>query len=243
MRPGEILRVAQDDTVMMIPPTKPTEGNASMPTFESLVNGFKIFKASTYAKKKDLITHLMEQGKRPTTLCITSCELRVSPEDLTSSNPGDLYVIRNPAGLIPPYRPVAQSSVAGILFAVQELKVQNILVLGHGKNEGIRQLLLMQGNNLSIDNTALDPLSRWLSVGIPARDAVREQLKHLPPHQQEIELEKELVLHSMNNLLGFPGIQELVDSDKLKIFGWHFTIESGVMLCFNPANQQFESLE
>lgn len=214
-----------------------------MPTFESLVNGFKIFKATVYPQKKDLIMHLRQQGHKPTTLMMTSSELRISPDVLTSSNPGDLYVIRTPAGLIPPYKSVAQASVAGVLFAVEELKVENIIILAHAHNAGIRKLMLMQGDNLNIDNTALDPVSRWLSIGVPARDAVREHLKNLTPTEQEQTLEKELVLHSMHNLLGYPNIQQLVDDNKLQIFGWHFDIESGTMLCFNPGTQQFESLE
>lgn len=214
-----------------------------MSTFETLVNGFKIFKATTYLQKKNLIMHLMEQGQKPSTLFMTSSELRLSPDILTSSNPGDLYVIRTPAGLIPPYKSVAQASVAGVIFAVEELKVENILILGHSKNACIHKLMMMQGNSLNIDNADLDPVSRWLSIGVPARDAVLEHLKQLTPYQQEQALEKELVLHSMNNLLGYPNVQQLVDEGKLNIFGWHFDIESGIMLCFNSATQQFESLE
>lgn len=213
-----------------------------MPTFESLVNGFTIFKATIYPQKKNLITHLLQQGQRPTTLVLTSSELRVSPEDLTSSNPGDLYVVRTPAGLVPPYRSVAQATVAGVSFAVEELEVENIIVLGHARNLCVRKILMMEGDKLHIDNTALEPLARWLSIAMPARDAVRTHLKDLTPTQQEQALEQEIILHSMNNLLGYPGIKERMDKDTLSIYGWHFDIESGEMLCFNPASQQFEPI-
>lgn len=214
-----------------------------MSTFESLVNGFKIFKATVYPQHKNMITHLTQQGHKPTTLVLTSSELSISPDVLTSTNPGDLYVIRTPAGLVPPYRSVAQASVAGVLYAIEDLKVENILILGHANNIGIEKLMRMDGDNLSIDNTDLDPLSRWLSIGIPARDGIREQVKDKTPPEQTRLLEKEIILHSMNNILGYPNVQERMDQDKLSIYGWHFDIESGLMLCFNPTTQQFDSLE
>lgn len=211
-----------------------------MSTFQHLINGFKTYKVTNYEPQKDLITHLLQQGLTPSTLIITSSTLSISPDQLTSSKPGELFVVRNLGGLVPPHGHEALAVTSSIEYATTVLNIDNIIVLGSTNCHGIKQLMAFDKNDdLKSDN---DPLKRWLSIAKEARDIVKKEMGDQEAHIQESACEKEAILISLRNLLSYPWIKNQVSKDTLRIYGWHFNIYTGELLNFNPSNRQFEPI-
>lgn len=227
-----------------------------MPTFDSLIGGFRVFKATIYEEQKTLIHHLLVQGAKPTTLVITSSGLRVSPDKLFSCNPGDLYVVRNLAGLIPPYKEGgARGTVSAIEHAICNIGVKNIIVLGHAHCEGIKELLKGETNasagfhsdNIASDENSkissdVDPVASWLSIADEAKNAVLRDLADKTFEEQEKACEEEVILVCIKNLLSYPFVQAAIERGNLDIYGWHFDIETGILKSFNPETKFFDPI-
>lgn len=210
-----------------------------MPTLEKLIDGYKIYKATTFERDRELISHQIAADVQPTTLVITSSDLHVAPENITSCTPGDVYVIRLKAGLVSPYNPDRVSGFTATLeYGVMVLEVQNIVVLGHSHNDGLQMLLdgVMQ-------TTDSDPLRAWLGHAHEVAEAVKEQLGDQPRNVQERAIELETIVMNLRNLFSYPWISERVDAGKLEIYGWHFDIETGELLGYLPDKGTFESFE
>lgn len=210
-----------------------------MPSLEHLVTGYRTFKATTFAQKKDMIMHSMRLGIKPTTLCITCCDLRIAPDALTNSNPGELYTVRNMGGFVPPYESTGASGViSAIEYAVSQLKVENVIVMSHDHCDGIHTLL----NYEKEPEKTIDPMGNWLGVAKEAKEAVQKQLAEKTEEEKEKALEQETVLVSLKNLLTYPWVKEGIEQKKLLIYGMHFDVEEGELTCFNPTKRVFEPL-
>lgn len=210
-----------------------------MPEIQKIVSGFNIFKATTFAQKKDTINHLLIQGQKPTTLVISCSDLRIAPENIFNTNPGELCVVTNLGGLVPKY---SMEGTHGILSAIEygvcELEVENIIVLGHAKCEAIK---IMMSNKFASGQISKS-MKTWLSVAKEARDAVKMQLADKSQEEQISSCEHESIVISLYNLMEYPYIAKRVEENKLKIFGWYFDIESGSIMSFNSDNGFFEAI-
>ncbi len=209
-----------------------------MPTLEKMIDGFKIYKATTHEKQKDLIIHQEQAGVRPTTLVITSSDLHISPDTLMGCTPGDLYLIRLKAGLVPPFSPELNGFTATLEYAIKYHKVNNILVLGHTHNDGLEMVL--KGGHTTSDS---DPLKAWLGVANEVAQAVNEQMKDYSDAEKNRAMELETIVMNIRNLFSYPDIQEQVNQGKLEIYGWHFDVESGQLLGFMPNDGTFAPIE
>lgn len=211
-----------------------------MPTLEKLVDGYKIYKATMYEKHKDLLTHQLRAGIKPTTLVITSSDMQIPVDVLTGSTPGDLYIIRHKAGLIPPfYNPEELDGFAATLeYAVEELQVQNILVLGHSHNDGLQTIL--DGDHKT---SGSDPLRAWLGIASGIYEAIKRDLPNASREMQEKALELESIVMGIRNLFSYPWIESRVNAKKLELYGWHFDLESGTLLCYMPNEGVFSRIE
>lgn len=210
-----------------------------MPTLEKLIDGFKVYKATTYPRDRELVRHQLEAGMQPTTLVITSSDLHMAPESITGSNPGDMYVIRLKAGLVPPYDPSRVSGFTATLeYGVQVLEVQNIVVLGHSHNDGLQMLL-----DGVLQTTDSDPLRAWLGYANEVAEAVKRDMPNYSREMQERAMELETVVMNLRNLFSYPWINERVNQGKLEIYGWHFSIENGELRGYMPNSGTFELFE
>lgn len=210
-----------------------------MSSLQHLVTGYKTFKATTFSQKKNMIVHSMRQGIKPTTLCIACCDMRISPDALTSSNPGELYIIRNLGGFVPPYENVAAGAVtSAIEYALTVLKVENIIIISHDNCDGVHSLLTYKPSQ----EKKFDPMAGWLEVAKDAKAAVEKQLGSKTDEEKEVALEQETVLVSLKNILTYPWVKEGLSQNKLAVYGMHFNIISGELKCFNPATRMFELL-
>lgn len=211
-----------------------------MPNIGKLVSGFRVFKSTTFQQKKDIIHHLVEQGQKPTTLLISCADLRLAPAELFATNPGELYVVSNVGGIAPKHD---SSGVHGILsaieYAVTILEVENIIVLGHAKCDSVKMIMSEKsasGKGLS------DSMKSWLSVASEARDAVRKEMSEKSEEEQCAACETESLIISLRNLTGYPYIAKRLKENKINIHAWHFDIENGEIMAFDPNTKFFEPI-
>ncbi len=204
-----------------------------MPDITKLANGFRIFKATTFPKQKEIISHFLEQGQKPTTLIISCSDIKLAPAEIFATNPGELYVINNIGGMVPKY---GTTGIHGILsaieYAVINLEVQNIVVLGHSKCDGIKMML--SDKFTATTNGLSESMKTWLSVASEAREAVKKQMADKSEDEQQASCEHESVIISLRNLMTYPYILKRLNQNKLNIFGWHFNTENREMTGFNP---------
>jgi carbonic anhydrase len=211
-----------------------------MPDIGKLISGFKTFKATTFSRQQDIINHLIEQGQKPSTLVISCADIRLSPSEIFATNPGDLFVINNIGGLIPKF---GTDGIAGILsaieYAVNDLEVENIVVLGHAKCGSIKMLM---SDKTSSNKAVSEPMKKWLEVAAEAREAVKKQLADKSEEEQQAACEHESIIVTMRNLMTYPYIKKRMDQNKLNIFGWRFNIEEGTISAFNPDTNFFDEI-
>lgn len=202
---------------------------------KKLVDGFHNFRTKYFVKDTELYSHLNTDGQSPKTLIIGCSDSRVDPALLTQANPGDIFVMRNVANLVPPYETGGgfHGVSSAIEFAVNSLKVESIIVLGHEQCGGINALLT--GNYNSGDSF----VSSWMKIAAEAKFEVLKEMPQAPLKDQLNSCAKKAVLISMENLMSFPFIQARLQKQDLKIYGWYFEIEEGRMLQFDYEQRKF----
>lgn len=207
------------------------------PAIENLLNGYRRFHRRYFRRQAALFEQLKE-GQAPKTLIITCSDSRVSPTIITQAGPGDLFVIRNVANLVPPYQPGAPESLHGVSaaleFGVCSLGVEHIIVMGHSGCSGIRAL--MEGPPLPEDGFSF--IGPWMKVASPAREKALQQ----PVDERQRCCEQEAVKVSLANLLTFPWIARRVEGGKLALHGWYFRIDDGALMGYDPAADQYAPL-
>jgi len=209
-----------------------------MSDFNQLIGGFRAFKATRYLEQKDIVGHLIRQGLKPKTLFITCCDMRSSPDILFSSNPGDFLVLSNPGALISAYSEHGTKGIVATLeHAISDLKVDNIIILGHAKCDSIEMLM-----NEDSDHHIPQSIKNWLSIVEEARDAVNRDLSDKEFEEKCDACEHEAILVSLKHLLTYPFVEKAVASGDLNIYGWHFDIQTGILLGFNPESKFFEPI-
>lgn len=231
-----------------------------MADFNKIIGGFRLFKATTYNEQKDIIGHLIRQGLKPSTLFITCSGLRISPDVIFSANPGDFYVFRNLAALVPAHDSHISSGIsAAIDHAVDDFKVESVVILGHAKCESIRYLMREMGDTENNEEEAKSAdydeseekeftdedqgsVKRWLSIAEEAKDAVKSEMSEKNPEEQETACEQESILVSLKNLIAYPSVANAIEEGRLSVYGWHFDIENGQLLGFNPETQFFDPI-
>ena len=192
-----------------------------------LIDGYKRFYKKSFEKKQEFYGNLSKEGQSPKFLVISCCDARVHPAQIMDTNPGDIFVIRNVANLVPVNEPDGKShgTSAAMEFAVKHLNVKHIIVLGHSQCGGIKTL--MEGEHFSNEYSFVDP---WMGIAKNARLSVLEKHKGKSFEEQCTYCEKASIEISLNNLMTFPWIKEKCDSGELNIHGWYFNIKTGALL-------------
>lgn len=209
-----------------------------MQDLQKLIRGFKRFQRQFFKSDNTLFEQLKTQ-QTPKTLVIGCSDSRVDPAIITKSGPGDLFVIRNVANLVPPYEPDTRyHGVSSALeYAVQILRVDHIIVMGHANCGGIDAL--MRGSEQMQIGEFID---HWVGIARPAKEAVLRDMADKPLTLQRKACEEAAILISLENLLTFPWVAQRVDEGSLAIHGWYFDLEAGEMLSYNPESGTFERL-
>ncbi|MYM27564.1 carbonic anhydrase [Duganella sp. CY15W] len=205
-----------------------------MQDIEKFISGFNRFQQQYFNENPDLYGNL-RAGQRPGTLLIGCCDSRVDPVLLTGSDPGDMFVVRNIANLVPPCTPTASAGVSSAIeFAVCELEVERIIVLGHARCGGIRAVMAPKPVQRETDF-----VGQWMRIAQPVAERVRRDLAHRSSEEQHHACELASILLSLDNLLTYPWLKRRVDQGKLKLHGWYFDLESGALMAYSARQQQF----
>jgi carbonic anhydrase len=206
------------------------------PLPDFLVNRYKKWRKTTYSKNMALFKKIAKEGQNPKAMIISCCDSRVHVTSILGAEEGEFFIHRNVANLIPPFTPNGDyhGTSAAIEFAIKELKVSHLIVLGHTGCGGIKNGYDLHSNNLQNDYVFVN---KWLSILKPAFNNISKKISL----QNQIELlEEESIKISLKNLFNFPNIKELVENKNLLIHGLIHDIGSGKLKYLSPTSGIFE---
>jgi len=210
-----------------------------MPSFpRRLLEGYRTFTSQRLPTEQSRYRELAERGQSPEVMVIGCCDSRVSPEVIFDAGPGELFVVRNVANLVPVYQPDsgAHGVSAALEYAVSVLRVKHIVVLGHAQCGGIRAF---------VDKTApLSPgdfIGKWMAMFIKPGEQV-ERREHETMQEFTVRIEKAAVFRSLENLMTFPFVRTLVEKGGLNLHGAYFGVAEGTLFVLDQASKEFRSL-
>jgi carbonic anhydrase len=203
---------------------------------DDLLSGYRNFMGTRYASERERYRTLAEAGQTPKTMVIACCDSRAAPETIFDAGPGELFVVRNVANLVPSYTQDGEryGTLAALEFAVLGLKVENILVLGHGRCGGIQAALNTNGQPLTEDNF----VGRWMELIKPVTDQVPAEAS-VPPSERQTALERISIRNSVRNLRTLPYVSEREQDGRLKLHGAWFDISAGELWVLDEATGTF----
>ncbi len=204
---------------------------------ELLADRYRRFKFRHFAPNIDHYADLAANGQNPEVMIVSCCDSRVDPETIFSAMPGELFVVRNVANLVPPFETTGKyhGVSAALEFAVLNLRVKHIVVMGHSSCGGIRASL---EHDAARQSEALF-ISNWMSIIDEGRQKIVASWAGRPIAEVRAELEREAIRISLDNLRTFPCVQHLEAKGRLNLHGTHFDIASGTLSALNEATSQF----
>ena len=195
-----------------------------MNELDKLKSGFVKFRKYYYEDDPELYKQLTEKGQSPKALVIACCDSRVHPAQVMDTSPGDIFVVRNVANLVPGYVDDGKThgTSAAIEFAVKHLKVPHIIVMGHSQCGGIRAL--MEGEHEGKMHKFIDP---WMAIMSLAREVIVREQPNASLDEKCSLCERAAIGVSLDNLMTFPFIVRAIEAKTLQLHGWYFDIEHG----------------
>ena len=204
---------------------------------QELLKGYRTFSTERLPTEQSRYRELSVRGQSPEVMVIGCCDSRVSPEVIFDAGPGELFVMRNIANLVPIYQPdsAAHGVSAALEFAVSVLKVKHIVVLGHAQCGGIRAF---------IDKTApLSPgdfIGRWMAMFIKPGEVV-ERRDRESMQDFTVRIEKAAIFRSLENLMTFPFVRPLVEAGALSLHGAYFGVAEGSLFVLDQTSKEFRA--
>lgn len=210
-----------------------------MHEIKRLIEGYQKFRQHYFQQDTGLFSNLVQNGQKPKFLVIACCDSRVDPAIITGCEPGDLFVVRNVANLVPPCDDDTKhhATSAALEFAVCGLAVKHIIVLGHSHCGGIQALLK---GDVDMENKGF--IASWMRIAKNARDKILAEYADQPFEMQANACEKLALTTSLNNLHSFPWIAEKISTNQLAVHAWHFDLSTGIIQNFNQSQNKFEEL-
>jgi carbonic anhydrase len=207
---------------------------------KALFDGVKEFNKNEFEKYREHFENL-SSNQNPHTLFIGCSDSRVVPDLITKSMPGDLFVVRNVANIVPYYRKSDEqlATTSAIEYAVLVLKVENIVICGHSNCGGCRALFLKEEELAKIPYT-----QKWIELAKTAKIKA-EHLAETMGNSDNIEwmVEQINIVEQMNHLLTYPFIQDLYQKGSLNIYGWYYEIKTGTIYNYNAKEKLFEKIQ
>ena len=204
----------------------------------TLIDGFASFRNDFFGENSVFFSHLVERGQNPKTMVISCSDSRVDPAILFRTRPGELFVIRNVANLVPPYQPDDQyhSTSAAVEFGVRDLSVENIVILGHSCCGGVNALCAHTRGEVARDREFIAP---WIKIALPALETLRD---NDPQFEDNKQAEQHSIMNSLDNLRTFPWLAEREANGKLSLHGWWFDMDNGALWCYEPLKKCFSQM-
>jgi carbonic anhydrase len=205
---------------------------------QRLLKGYRAFATQRLPTEQTRYRELSVKGQSPEVMVIGCCDSRVSPEVIFDVGPGELFVMRNVANLVPVYEPDggAHGVSAALEYAVNVLRIKHIVVLGHAQCGGIRAFV-----------DKIEPLSegdfigRWMQMFVKPGEVV-EQRNHESMQDFVVRIEKAAVFRSLENLLTFPFVRKAVDAGQMELHGAYFGVAEGSLFVLDKVAKEFRSV-
>ena len=207
---------------------------------EDLTDRYRRFHMRHFTPNADRYEELATRGQSPETMIVSCCDSRVDPETIFSAMPGELFVMRNVANLVPPYETVGQfhGDSAALEFAALNLCVRNIVVMGHSSCGGVKAAL----DQTAAIQTEAQFISKWMSMLDNARKDVLSAHQGADRSVIIERMEQEGVKTSLTNLRTFPFIQDLEGKGRLSLHGAYFDIKAGHLFVLNQLSGEYFAL-
>jgi carbonic anhydrase len=207
--------------------------------FHKLLVGHDSFKREFFKEESALFASLASGVHEPYALVISCCDARVVPDIILNANPGDLFVLRNIAALVPPYLKGAGHSVgAAIDYAILGLKVRHVIVCGHTSCGGLKAL----ADGPAKLAAHMPSLAEWLADADVVYRRVKEVLADAKDEDIVQQLAYESVPLQLEHLLTYPAVQWALDRGKLELHGWVYNLASGGLDVYKPESNEFVPL-
>lgn len=205
---------------------------------EYLFDGVREFSGTDFQEMKRLFGQIGRE-QQPHTLFVGCSDSRIVPNLITKTLPGELFVIRNIANLIPMFRESQEllATTSAVEYAVQVLQVDNIVICGHSNCGGCKAVFLHEDETRHIPHTR-----KWLELMNPVKIKV-ESLHIEDEIDREILTEQLNIVEQMNHLLTYPYILERYEKGTLHILGWYYVIETGEVFNYDPQERVFRKIE
>ena len=206
---------------------------------QRLIEGVHKFQKDEFGNYRKLFHKLSQDGQNPHTLFITCSDSRVLAELITQSKPGDLFVVKNVGNIVPPanVRGDTNSTAAAVEFAVDTLKVSDIVICGHSQCGAITALLDSKPVSESTPH-----LRDWLKLASPVLETLKKDYAHLHGAARETAAAEENVLFGLDSLHSYSCVQERLMDGSLRLHGWFFKIVTAELFAYDPETRQFTPL-
>ena len=200
-----------------------------------LIEGYNAFAAGRLPREQDRYRELAEGGQSPQIMVIGCSDSRVSPEVIFDAGPGELFVVRNVANIVPPYAPDGQAHgvSAALEFGVAALKVKHIVVLGHAHCGGVKAF--------AEDAAPLSPgdfIGNWMRLMAPAADKIGPRQTQSTA-EYLTQLEHANIVNSLDNLMTFPRLRKLIERGSVVLHGAYFGVADGALWVLDNTSGKF----
>lgn len=205
---------------------------------EKLFQGVKEFQQEDFEKHRKLFESLYN-NQDPHTLFIGCCDSRVVPSMITRTAPGELFIIRNIANIVPPYKETEEfvSTIAAIEYALHKINIKNIVICGHSNCGGCEALYLEEEKTKDIPN-----VKKWLELAGEVKKRVSKIVPANDIRARDWMTEQLNVVLQIEHLLTYPGVKKRVKEGSLNILGWHYIIQTGEIYNYSFEKRKFELL-
>jgi carbonic anhydrase len=198
-------------------------------TFLQVLKGYQSFREKYAIGDQSVMGYLSDYGQKPNIMVVACCDSRVDPALILQCDPGDLFVVRNVANIVPPYEKdeAHHGTSAALEFGIRFLEVKHLILLGHSQCGGIQALL---NKTDALEN---DFITNWVSI-----------IDHAAEEQHDVDsYARSALKESFDNCLSFPWIKEKVNEDELTIHLWFFDIKKGQILTYSKHDDSYQPLD
>ena len=204
-----------------------------------LINGFTDFKNEFFEDDSVFFSRLVSRGQTPETMVISCSHSRVDPAIIFNTRPGELFMVRNVANLVPPYAPDNghHGVSAAIEFGVKDLLVKHIIILGHAHCGGISALCK---HCLDTPLEDRDFVNSWIQIARPAIESLSD-ITTIEDAQHPAE--RASIVNSLQNLASFPWVNQAISENRQAIHGWWFDMDEGSLWAYDPKAGEFQKLD
>lgn len=212
-----------------------------MPEFRALIDGYRRFRQDSYIQHRRRWDALANKGQAPKVMVIACCDSRVDPTAIFDSEPGQMFVLRNVANLVPPFDLAGTrygAASAALEYAVLQLQVHHIVVLGHARCGGIGAAISGDFDRDGGQDASF--IGKWMSMIRPARDQVMAAYRIAPDIDPQRALELAAIRHSIHNLRTFPFVADAEARGDVKLQGAFFDIADGILRVLDSQTDRFE---